>query len=663
MNSGSFFRLDLETSKVVNGITIFNYIDLPELDSSKEMLRYPIRLSISSDSISFFVHYFNDGNTPRHTEEVILNLPLVSDDKTALSSTIKRIYNTSFPLSSYLYNLLKKRYVDIDDKSSNYLSFQNSQINKDSYSSLYIWGLLKSREHCSDDSFHYEIGYKDNKSPYKITKFLRKLLLDFIFDLMHSDVFECSKYYSNMRRCLMNDFFFSAIVKKSEYYYNRRLIRHRFESNLKKDDVKNHIKKLYAEKLDEAEREWVDVIMNPLADKYFVLTPEWYEDLEEPYKKANTPKKDDSFELVESWFVNPEEEMSRIVFPLKGTNIGENASNNMIHYLNSFELCCYIEGKTNSSVSSRITQVSKWFYRRFNFSDTFRLHLFDDVNMIFYPVLCFFILYSLFVPCIWESPKNFIIFPLFCCISLLVTSCSLGCKIWKLKDSRRLDDILLCNRRTRELKKAIIWSGILFLPLLGLYFYGSIPHIISYGAFLFLLGLFLLGLLFIFRKRIRTIPIVDNIHLLLPRLVASIATAWIMIVIGNDIVKEHLSIPIIIIITIIVFVFVLYENNKVLPNHSPIQIFKRSASLLAISLSISVIVGIFAIDIISSTISNDKSKCCVVPPCSYSWSFIDNCDVFTLTIFPEYLIPFSFLAMFIGVFIQMIFEEKGITEM
>ena len=49
MNSGSFFRLDLETSKVVEGITYFDYIDLPDLNKGEDIISAPfscvIRLS------------------------------------------------------------------------------------------------------------------------------------------------------------------------------------------------------------------------------------------------------------------------------------------------------------------------------------------------------------------------------------------------------------------------------------------------------------------------------------------------------------------------------------------------------------------------------------------------------------------------------------------
>ena len=739
MNNGSFFRLDIETSKVVNGITFFNYVDLPDLYAKDGEIRYPIRLSISSESVSMFVHYYKaeyykekavengiivpppfEGDVrknieetkavPRHSEEVIINLPFTSKDSEALSSSIKHIYNSAFPFGNYLNDLLKTRYGNELTKDSDYYNTRTSQINKDSYSSLTIWGLLNKDKD--------RINLLDNKD--QITKFLRKLLLDFMFDLMHSDVFECSKYYLQMREGLMNDFFFSSIVKKSEYYYNRRLIRNRLNSILKSInnsqaifdvvgeirknnkirnrklwwsrllrpndiDVVNRInieyetnvesigrnecfnrqaydavqsiKNLYAEKLDDSEAIWMDVIMSPLADKHFSFSPEWYED------QVSSERKEGTFSVSESWFVNPEEEMARVNFPLPEHDSG----NSIIHYLNSFELSNLIGSKDNSSISARNTRISKWYYRRFDFKDTFRLHLFNNVNILFTIILWLFAITSVmssFFTDLWEYPIYFSTFPLLCSLSLFASSLCIKLSSYKYCNSKRIDDVLLRMRYKRESKKA--FNGALSFLCLAVFlifsifnfFYGFVDttfyNLSAWGVLLLVVCL-LLG----FNHKNR---VVDNIHLLLPRLVASIMTAWIMIVIGNDIVKEYLSIPVLFIITIIVFVFVLYENNKALPHQKPQIIVFRAVELMLISFSIAVIVGIFAVDVLSTSLLKDASDYNLVVD-NYSWPLLANYKEFTITIFPKYLIPFSFLAMFIGVFIQMIFEEKNITEM
>lgn len=846
MNSGSFFRLDLDTSKVAEGITFFNYLDAPDFRDGVDCLRYPIRVAISSENVSFFIHYFDDYKAglinddierkeevlrPHHAEETILLLPYGSTDPEELSSSIKRIYNTTFPIgSSYLKELIEDRYIkkyeDDTDRlgkcERGYKRLQNSKVNKDSYSSLYIWGLLSS-----DDRI-----IVTSDSNRTISKFLRKLLLDFMFDLMHSDVFESSKYYAQMREGLMSDFFFSSIVKKSEYYYYRRLVRNRFKSvvdsikeqksknkvikdcsrklhrieckktiqsfwqrlfhssgeqieteyqesinkikvdkrlgpayetiqELRKkareenkneddairaiiksdnefegllkcvncirkqerrkknkewwaslfasqysvsakrirDDYKDSleaiesqyessfalvksIKGLYAEKLDDAESEWTTVIMGPLSDKHFSFSPEWYEDQDPRQKRSE-------FSVSESWFVNPEEEMARICFPLtddceqsvmesiistlKGVFSKRWKSASRIHYLNSLELSELIGAKENTSVADRNTKISKWFYRRFDFDATFRLYAFKYWNQFFASILLAFGI-SAIVPRFWMCPKNIALFPLaISACFLLSASYLLIYSRYRRKDS--IDDVLVCRRRKRESLKSFRYSLLCAAIWAILFFYDDFDA----WPYPLIKVLTLLGVSFILLRWIKPqVHILNNIHLFLPRLVASITAAWIIIVIGNDLVKEHLSWPICVVLSFIVFFFILYESYKSLPNILTRPRIWRALELMLISFSISLIIGVFAIDILSPSLLSDiKEAISQSDPYNINipeyriadstkptiWPFVSGEVNWSLTLFPPYLIQFSFLAMFIGVFIQMIFEEKNITEM
>ena len=704
MNSGSFFRLDIETSKVENGIAVFEYIDLPDFGMDNDELSYPVRLSITSDAAYFYVHYFKGktpkGKTvfkPRHEEEIILRLPYKTNNSYSLSSIIKRIYNTIFPLSDYLQRLMTWRYEkDIDNKLEDelkelqtsktrdegkiieiqedidtvkrYRLIKKSQSNKDSYSSLYIWGLLDNA-----DSNHSSYQLQDKNGNF--TKFLRKLLLDFMFDLMHSDVFESSKYYSQMKEDLMTDFFFSSIIKKSEYYYQRDIVRNRYKpilydavnihslekaQNNNKDATKS-LKKLYINKLDEAESEWIDTIMNPMAEKHFVFSPEWYENQDKPVLI------DGEFFVSNSWFVNPEEEMGRIIFPLpehednhKPNHIlGLRLPNkNKIHYINSFELSQLIGAKDDSSIINRNTKISKWYYSRFDFRDAFRMIFSNNWNWFFVSLLVIFECSGVFCMKLWACPKNLVWFPLAACVGYIVSAIVFKRSISYNINSDRIDDILVIKRREREYDKAI--NGVLFCSsiILFLLLFQSSSRcsliVKSFALFSVLIVLFI---------RIMKDHIIKNIHLFLPRLVASITAAWIMLVIGNDLVKESLSWPICIILLFIVFVFILYESNKSLPNITTCNRIKRALELLAISFSISLIVGIFAINILTPSIFIDAQAYHLLPLTYHNWYLIDGCKDLYITIYPKYLTSFSFLATFIGVFIQMIFEEKKITEM
>lgn len=773
MNSGSFFRLDLETSKVVNGVAIFEYIDLPDFDGGDNSILYPIRLAITPERVTFFVHYYDGSGEciPRHTEDIILDLPFLSPNTESLSSTIKRVYNSAFPLSEYLHRLMSRRYdgaymerslddkvvaedelksirkelkeyngneedtkkEELEDKAKakeisiqnckkeietieKYSPLRDSQINKDSYSSLFIWGLIDDIE---GGNSSYQL---QNEKGDSFARFLRKLILDFMFDLMHSDVFECSKYYTQMKEGLMNDFFFSSIVKKNEFYYYRRIIKNKLmpsskdeeklkqvtmgvselrkleiekEKNLSKarnkpgnditkekqmldeyrrklDAIKNKygdayntissIKDLYAEKLDEAEAEWINVITSPLADKHFSFTPEWFED-QQPRKKKK------GFSVSDSWFVNPEEELARILFPLleeQGASTPEKDSletgkkKAKLHYLNSYELGELFGTGDNSSVLERGSKASKWFYRRFDFDDTFRIHLFKNWNNAFALILLVFAIVAM-IPGFWMCPRNIALFPASAAIGFFITSIVFWITARRMKIDG-LDDVLVKNRRNRERTKALRLAVLCGAIWAFLYCY-DLP---DSSCWLFVAGKFL-ALIIIAGLALYAIPprahIINNIHLLLPRLVASITAAWTMIVIGNDMVKEYISWPVCAILSVIVFVFILYEGNKSLPNITPGNRLQRALELMLISFSISLIIGVFAVNILSPSLALDAPGYIQEELVSYQWPFLKGCGELTINVFPGFLVRFSFLAMFIGVFIQMIFEEKNVTEM
>lgn len=746
MNSGSFFRLDLESSKIESGAAFYEYMDVPDFSPGMDKLKYPIRVSISSDSVLFFIHYIEEYNRlespkereeefskPHHAEEAILCLPFNSPDPEALSSIIKRVYTTSFPVSIYLKKVLFNRYIKKYKESdeSEYKQLQDAEVNLDSYSALYVWGLIDKKRIVISKRLDSDCSNSTNgifPEP-EITMFLRKLLLDFMFDLRHSDVFESSKYYFQMREGLMNDFFFSSIVKKSEYYYYRRLVRTRFlainddcnyilasdkkksllmdEANKKeeilkrrlakiedtietftrlanhnctvcdkvlrylnkrkiilrvslritKECIKSHkstdeniaaikffLKNLYAERLDSAEAIWIETIMNPLAEKHFSFSPEWYED------QGPQVKHDDyTFRISESWFVNPEEEMNRIAFPLKKPGTRDTL------YLNSFELSQFIGSKNDSTIKKRNTSISKWYYRRFDFKDTFRLHFFHGWNDAFFITLLLISIVLTSCSCIWATTRSISIIPALLSFTCLCICIGFTVNTFKKRRSHRIDDVFISIRRRRESIRAFRLFVFFICAWSVLFFYES-----SIWAAIIVGVVCLVSLLLLVLKRNSCSG--DSLHLFLPRLVASITTAWIMLVIGNDLVKEHISPPLCVIISTIVFVFILYEINKSLPSITKKGIVFRSLELMLISFSIALIVGIFAIDVLSPAWETDASTY-HIPYAPTPWRFLSKEDGFSVLVFPPFLIQFSFLAMFIGVFIQMIFEEKNITEM
>ena len=295
------------------------------------------------------------------------------------------------------------------------------------------------------------------------------------------------------------------------------------------------------------------------------------------------------------------------------------------------------------------------------------MHLFNYWNQFFAFFLLVFGIVA-FVPSFWASPCNIAKFPIAAAILLFITAGWLFINNRNCTITDTIDVVLLKKRRHTGVKKICRYS--LIFALLGVFLFFSNIYCEWWQLLLVACVIFVGGILLLCLTHPKT-HIIDNIHLLLPRLVASMTAAWIMLIIGNDIVKEYLSMPLCIIITLIVFVFIIYEIDKAIPNLSKRGLIFRSIELMLISFSIALIVGVFAVDILSPSLLADANNSLtdqtvhytIEVPQDYDWEFLAEQGELTLKIIPSYLVRFSFLAMFIGVFIQMIFEEKNITEM
>ena len=446
MNYGKFFRLNRSLSKIEEGIAIYDYVDLPAYftPSVENHLspKYPISVNITSTSVSFRLHYcaykiegqkdnlenytcytydsddfkiknkdkYQSGDDIKvaHMEEVILELPFIENATSVLSDIIKDIYITNFPQmiggststgGRFLEQLINKRYP----KSSEWKSIE--KLKKEGDTEALLYGTLRE---ASDDSPSYSTlwlmdlikdveGEKDkkridlyNKEDGSVVAFLRKLLLDFMFDLKHSDIFQNSANYQQMYSGLMSDFFFSALMHKCEYYYYRKLTKQAIEKAGKKD--RDRITELYASELNKAETQWINDIMSLQAEKHFEhhnRANKWYQEL----------FGHNSFACWPSWFAEPEEEMRRVCF----TMIEKTKGNKIEHVCNTETLVDLLGLERQSSkkalavkmIKSRdelLERISKWFLKRYDFNDVIHLHIAKHLNfIIFVFVFCFLI--------------------------------------------------------------------------------------------------------------------------------------------------------------------------------------------------------------------------------------------------------------------------------
>lgn len=684
MNYGKFFRLNKHLSRIEDGFAIYDYIDLPAyFTPSKDNLmspKYPISVMIMGDSVVFKLHYsaykiekvskqdaqdksikgysnypqyiynievpslisenkVKGGDTTKivHMEEIILELPFTDTVGRSLSDTIRDIYDTQFPLvqrdngkdsdlsskekssgGRYLEKLIRTRYweekVDeVKDVNSHfYESLRKISDGTASYSTLWLMGLVKGDKN--------DVRYRRTDKKGNVIGFLRKLLLDFMFDLKHSDVFQNSANYQKMYSGLMSDFYFSALMHKCEYYYYRKLtslaIREINSSNEDEaEDRTRAIKVLYANELVKAEDLWVQDIMSPHAEKEFEHRyPREHKVLREFFEFHN-------FEKWPSWFAEPEEEMRRVCFTMKD-NTGEK------HICNADTLIRFLELDRNSEDqmernmidlrNDNKEQISRWFLKHYAFSDVLHLHLFKHANLLFLLFLVLPIMISWFT----RESLSFVYLWMFPIMLVLSIIASLAFCIRYYNKCESCGLITFCRRTLNHVNSVIPESAIVktrkdivrrkIWKTVGLalfsfvfvwigqssYINEAINHFHTEQHFLtyLIIVVTISFIIFVFARRLY----ISVLHLFLPRLVASITLAWFTLSMGFDLYVSYFdsipSLSYIIVICFIVLFFVVYSINLVIPHSPTLRKFLRGGELMVISYIISLFVGFVIIN-------------------------------------------------------------------
>jgi len=770
MNSGKFFRLNLEDSKIVDKVAIYDYIDLPAYNETPNRIspKYPITLCITQDTLRFSLHYcaFHEEKTDNfyydiadykgegplemvHMQEIILEIPFVNNSMQPVSDCIKDLYINYFPVfdekkkddSQFLKLKLDEVYKEGDDAKH--------QLDH-SFSNLWLMGSLKNEKN-------------------KYVGFLRKLLLDFMFDLKHTEVFQTAASYQEMYSGLMSDFYFSALMHKCEYYYYRGLTldaisdveklpaSSEIEKN-KKEERKKFIRELYATKLFEAEKAWVEDITNPLAEQCFkendddflageskfsrlcgiikkcwsrkngsailvYLTRRWWR-----YVELKAMFRTSEFITRPNWFADPEEEMERVCFTMTEYKKEKAITYALSHQCNSETVAEYLGIQKQDGIMDLRAHISRWFLHRNAFSNVLHLHFFRHAHWIIPILVLVLACWIIFSGSTFFSQDWWCTTPLkWWVIATWLVGLIVSLSIWGKptysppKNGNKRDIDVLEGWRVKLVAKRMFWWVIFGGVDLSLFFV-AINVVPQYNMWVLLAAVaFFIAALILSWTQVIHIKLVKNVHLLLPRLVASIAAAWLSLAIGNELFQSFFdALPswlTCILLSCVVLLFILYEMNKSIPNMSGMVKFGRSLEMLVISYLVSIVVGLFIInftgerfmersgylkDFHEEYLANGGDKTGgafqqdyhyqgdTLPSDTLSRLYLENLKHLTITrhgadessrepvltywdvqlgaethrffILRDFLIQFAFLAMFIGVFIQMIFEEKTITD-
>lgn len=269
MNYGRFFTLDVKASQLASGLAVFNYRGMknsntPQGNNIRD--KYPIYVHFSKEEVTFHLHYIKqkgdsvDGLVEEHSNSLILSLPISSNlgIKDNLTQNIIDIYSSKFPFNNegnIIYDIAEKSIKNTEENSKGI-----------SYSSLEVFG----------------INY--NKPPYEdrppIIGLLRKLFLDFLYDMEHTSVFHNAPNFDTISTCLNENILFRAIRDKAEYYYQRKSASIRNEQP--SDCFANTDKDVFAaDYYVEAENRWVNTIIAPKSEAVFYAAKGWFKEAEE----------------------------------------------------------------------------------------------------------------------------------------------------------------------------------------------------------------------------------------------------------------------------------------------------------------------------------------------------------------------------------------------
>jgi hypothetical protein len=329
LNYGKFFRLNNKKSDLSKGIAVFDYIWLCDDRSNNDLSEFPVYVTLSKDSIDFHAHYYDEKKPEKHLHNTILSLPLSTnlDIKDGLTGALVEGFKTNFPKydgegSNYLWKLHWKAFWK--NKKWNDSDISYFTLNKFVIDNEKMWKELIVEMETFNDESSYISNRKENAKretdPEKIRRFIRKLILDFMFDLEQTKVFQTSPHYEHISVKLKENYFFSALAAKANFYYWREIVNMEAKSITQKlDEIKKAILALYPydghnytnqaieEKLKEkkeSERQLSE--LKVYAEYYLKAKMQWE-------KAIRNSKAEENFNGYEDqWFDDPEIEMNNV---------------------------------------------------------------------------------------------------------------------------------------------------------------------------------------------------------------------------------------------------------------------------------------------------------------------------------------------------------------
>lgn len=624
MNYGRFFEYDFDSSCLERGIAVFNYrwLEHSMSDNGYKTPHHPIYLSFTPDSVSFNLHYLEETNEQeektdrplrKHYHNTIIKLYLSSGTDTAdkLIEILNDIYRATFPVS-----IEKQLITDIKNSFDAYYYAQEGFVNYNCF------------EPESKDVY-------ENSSTDKSMHFLRKVFLDFLYDFEFTDVFKNIPFYDRVSAKLRGSFLFKALMNKTRYYYYRTVLSEREviipctddkDVNYESTEETERRMRVFAELYAKYEQDWVNSILDKRAMKLFHESP-WFEEsnveLEQVYWSRRKSKWDTAKGNGLSVIKNVEE-----IDEVPELNKKARSARNRIKYLHKI-------GADKDSFALTVEDVIELIKmsprnpesKTFEHAKTCHKNITETAakwEIVHYHFLGLLKMWSGNMTNLWWSlvlPAA--IFP--------ITACGL----------------VYCETEIESKSETNSYKGAAFLALA------------------ILLNLIIWGYRKFMRKYFRHTWGSGYWGLQMPHLLAAVIAAWLTMTMGADLFNhfalksDPFSFPATAILFLTTLLFVGYEARQLNPYDKPVFNIFSSLLLIVIAYFYSFIVGLMLFEYLGEPMIDHLAKAdiynCICPLCDCKYHQGQPYKY-------QFIFQFSFFATFIGIFIQLMFRGRPITD-
>lgn len=293
MGKNTFFEPNHDLCAIFHCVSFFNYKGL-KCKGKGGNKKYPIYLFISSDSLNFLFHLGEEGKDGEHQHNYLFEISLGSVEE-GLADVYRG--DIAFTKETLLNKIIKyaylKKTIDVGKEvtfsdlqqvtlefPNDFIERQGSKLLKLKETSSYkrivdILDIEKQNPNSEKGEEASKIKWEEYSYPL-----YRKVFMDFMFDFEINNTFKDLPHYNQIKKELHANITYKALYTKLKFYYLRKQV---------EDNVNTGIVLRKLEELVNVEADWINIIINPNSESLFHYS-KWFNEIEREAMDIFTPK-------------------------------------------------------------------------------------------------------------------------------------------------------------------------------------------------------------------------------------------------------------------------------------------------------------------------------------------------------------------------------------